>query len=85
MENANSSGVRVAVWVGGTLVVAGVLVLTCYGIYYFSRDFFGSSEVPLGIKVALPVIVAGIVVLLGAVLTERLRLRKREGLEEVEY
>ncbi len=78
-------GSKVAVWIGGILVLAGALVLLGYGVYYFSQEFFGAEDVPLAIQVALPAIVVGVVVLVVAVLLERLRGGKGEEFKGVKY
>ncbi len=72
-------------WLGGSVAVAGALVLIGYGVYYFTRSFFGSSGVPIPIQVAVPAVVFGVLVLLIAAFVDRLRGRKREELEEVKY
>ena len=81
----NSKELKIAVWTGGTLTVVVALVVVAYGIYYASQEFFGSPDVPIAIQVAVPVAVVGAVILLGVVLVERLRRRKQEGFQEVEY
>ena len=54
---------RLGWWLGGTLAVAGALVLIGYGAYYFTRSFFGSSGVPIAVQVAVPAMVFGALVL----------------------
>ena len=72
-------------WLGGSLALAGGLVLIGYGVYYFTQNFFGSSGVPIPIQVALPAVVLGFLVLLLNALVDRLKRRKKESLEEGEY
>jgi hypothetical protein len=67
------------------LVVAGLAVLVGYGVYETLRAIFTESDVPVLIQVAVPVCVAGAVILLGATLIQRMKRRKQDGLEEVEY
>jgi hypothetical protein len=63
---------RLGWWLGGTLAVAGALVLIGYAAYYFTRGFFGSSGVPIAVQVAVPAMVFGALVLLLAALKELL-------------
>ena len=76
---------KVALWIGGALAVAGGLVLVGYAVFYFSRAFFGSPDVPLPVQVAVPAVVGGILILIVTALAERLRRRKKESLEEIDY
>jgi len=46
-----------AVWLGGLLAVAGLVVLLGYGAYYFTTSFFGSTGVPLGVQFAVAALV----------------------------
>ena len=85
MRGSRGGEANVTVWLGGILVVAGALALLGYGLYYSTQEFFGSTDVPLLVQVAVPAVVVGVVVLLGTVLVERVRRRKRERFEEVEY
>jgi hypothetical protein len=72
-------------WIGGVVFVAGVLVMTGYGVYEFGREFFGHSDVPIAIQIALPATVIGLAVLLAAVVKDRMKNRKDENLKEVKY
>ncbi len=72
-------------WIGGILFAAGALVMTGYGVYAFGQEFFGDSDVPIAIQIALPAMVVGLVVLLAAVVKDRMKHRKDEYLKEVEF
>ena len=85
MGSASTRETRVAFWLGGLMAVAGALVVLGYGVYYFSKAFFGSDAIPLPVRVALPAVIAGFLLVMGAVLLERLRGGKREKFEEVEF
>ena len=85
MAEPGSGEMRTALWVGGIVTTVGALALVGYGVYDFSRDFFGSHDVALVVKVAVPAVALGLLILLGVVLMDRLRDRKRERFEEVDY
>ena len=55
-----------------------------YWLYYFFKYLFTLDFIPLPIKIAIPAISAGVVLLLGAVGWERYRKGKEERFEEVE-
>ena len=78
-------GTKTVIGIGMWLVVAGLAVLVGYGVYETLRAIFTESDVPVLIQVAVPVCVAGAVILLGATLIQRMKRRKQDGLEEVEY
>ena len=56
-----------------------------YGVYEFGREFFGDSDVPVAMQIALPATVIGLVVLLVTVVKDRMKNRKDENLKEVKY
>jgi|SaaInl8_120m_RNA_FD_contig_31_1536731_length_1006_multi_3_in_0_out_0_2 hypothetical protein len=85
MANESRRTVSALVWLGGTLLAVGSLVLVLYGLYYFSVDFFESDDIPQGVKIAAPAAVSGTGVLLAAVIVQRLRKRGHERFEEAEY
>jgi hypothetical protein len=72
-------------WIGGVVFATGVLVMTGYGVYEFGREFFGDSDVPVAMQIALPATVIGLVVLLVTVVKDRMKNRKDENLKEVKY
>ena len=76
---------RVVIRLGAVLIVGGMLAVVGYTLYEFGRELFKASVVPAPVLVGITAIVLGILVLLGAVAVERLRRRKRENFEEVEY
>ncbi|MFH1559996.1 MAG: hypothetical protein ABID84_01090 [Chloroflexota bacterium] len=69
---------------GAILVIAGVVVVTGYWLYYAFKALFSEPSIPLAIKVAIPAIIIGIILLLSAVGWERYRKGKEERFEEVE-
>lgn len=85
MRNSDTRDARTPLWVGGGLLIVGMLVLVGYAVYYLSRDFFGSPDVPVAVQIAVPAIVVGAIILLAAAIADRVRRRKRERFEEVDY
>ena len=81
----NERGSKLAVGIGMWLVVAGMAALAGYGVYAMLWGIFNEPDVPVLIQAAVPVCVAGAVILLGATLIRRLKRRSEDGLEEVEY
>ena len=78
-------GTRTAIGVGMWLALAGMAALVGYGVYAMLWSIFSEPDVPVVIQAAIPVCVAGAVILLGATLIQRLKRRNEDGLEEVEY
>lgn len=70
--------------IGAVLVVGGLAVAGVYWLWLVARAFFRSHEVPLVLKVALPAIGAGLLLLLAAVVRERVRAARKEHFKEVE-
>ena len=63
------------------LVGGGVLV----ALGFFLEWFFATSLIALGFRIAIAVIIVGILLLLAAVGWERYRAAKKEEFEEVEH
>ena len=76
---------KVATWAAAIVVAAGVAVLAAYWFVSVLEVLFGADDVPILIKVAVPAIVAGTVVLVLVAVLQRIRDRKDEDLEGVEY
>ena len=76
---------RIVQWVAGIAIVGGGGLLAAYGIFYASRDFFGSDDIALPIKVALPAVVAGAIALLVVVVIQRLQANEDRKLKEIEH
>ena len=66
---------------GLALVVVGLGALAGYGLY----AVMGADDVPLIVRVALSTAAAGLMLVVVAVLVDRLRSRKAEAFEEVAY
>lgn len=74
-----------AQWTGGVLVVAGSLVLAGYGVYFYFAEFFGSPDVPIPVKIAIPVLCVGTLILLFAVFFQRYQARSEEAFKKEEF
>ena len=70
---------------GLVLIVAGLGALVGYGLYQTFTALAGAEDVPLLIRIALPAAAVGLVFVVVAVLVDRLRRRKAETFEEVDY
>ncbi len=64
--------------VAWALVIVGSAVLLGYVGYYAIDAFFGDSDVPIAVKVATPVAVLGVVMLVAIVAKERMAARGKE-------
>ena len=76
---------KVATWAAAIVVAAGVAVLAAYWFVSVLDVLFDVDDVPILIKIAVPAIVAGTVVLVLVAVLQRIRDRKDEDLEGVEY
>ena len=65
-------------------MVAGLAVVAGYWSYYFFKFLFTLAFIPMAIKVAIPAVLAGIVVLLIAVIRERCQAAKKESFKGIE-
>ena len=78
----NSKGLT---WVGGVVLAAGVALTFGFGWTVFFQDLINDKETPLFIKIGLPAISLGLLILLVVVIRDRIKDRKEEGLEEVKW
>ena len=76
---------KVATWAAAIVVAAGVAVLSAYWFVAVLDVLFDADDVPILIKIAVPAMVAGTVVLVLVAVLQRIRDRKDEDLEGVEY
>lgn len=60
------------------LVIAGSLVLLGYAGYYSIDAFFGAPDVPIAVKISVPVVVLGVVMLVAIVIKERMAAKSKE-------
>ncbi len=76
---------KVATWAAAIAVAGGVAVLAAYWFVSVLDVLFEADDVPLLIRIAVPAVVGGSVVLLLVAVLQRLRDRKDEDLEGVDY
>ena len=76
---------KVATWVAAIAVAGGVAILAAYWFVSVLDVLFDAEEVPILIRIAVPAVVAGGAVLLLVAVLQRLRERKDEDLEGVDY
>ena len=76
---------KVATWAAAVALAGGFAVLVAYWFVAVFGELFEAEEVPLLIWVAVPAVVGGSVVLLLVAVLQRLRDRKDEDLEGVDY
>ncbi len=69
---------------GTVLLLVGAGGLLGYGVYALVLVIYTEPDVPLVVKIASPIALIGVVLLVAAVARERLRVRKSERLQEVE-
>ena len=62
------------------LIGLGILIL----IAYFTREFFTAGDIPLLIRISVGAIGAGVLVLIGVAIKDRLAKAKTEDFKEVE-
>lgn len=71
--------------VGGIVLAVGVILVVGFGWVVFFRDLIDDRGVPLFIKIGIPAIFLGLLILLVVVILDRIKDRKNEGLEEVKW
>jgi TRAP-type C4-dicarboxylate transport system permease small subunit len=76
---------KIATWAAAIAVAGGVAVLAAYWFVSVLDVLFEADDVPLLIRIAVPAVVGGSVVLLLVAVLQRLRDRKDEDLEGVDY
>ena len=71
--------------VGIALFLTGLGILIAYGVYSMALVIYTGNDVPLVLKVAYPVITGGPILLLSAVIRDRIKARRRENFNEVKF
>ena len=71
--------------VGIALFLTGLGILIAYGVYSMALAIYTENDVPLVLKVAYPVITGGLILLLSAVIRDRINARRRENFNEVKF
>lgn len=63
---------------GWAMLSLGAIVLGCYGGYKLIEDVVWNAAVPLPLRIGLPALIFGVIVLLVSLLRERLTVRKKD-------
>lgn len=71
--------------IGIVLILVGFLTLLGYGMYSLLVAIYSTEDIPLIIKLAVPVLIGGLMVLILSVVRDRLRDRRNEKFREVKY
>ena len=71
--------------IGIVLILVGFLTLLGYGMYSLVVAIYSTEDIPLIIKLAVPVLIGGLMVLIVSVGRDRLRDRRNEKFMEVKY
>ena len=71
--------------IGIVLILVGFLTLLGYGMYSLLVVIYSTEDIPLIIKLAVPVLIGGLMVLIVSVGRDRLRDRRNERFREVKY
>ena len=71
--------------IGIVLILVGFLTLLGYGMYSLLVAIYSTEDIPLIIKLAVPVLIGGLMVLIVSVVRDRLRDRRNEKFREVKY
>ena len=71
--------------IGIVLILVGFLTLLGYGMYSLVVAIYSTEDIPLIIKLAVPVLIGGLMVLIVSVGRDRLRDRRNERFREVKY
>ena len=64
--------------IGWALLIGGGATLVGYWVYLMVAEVFSALDMPLLLRVGMLAVMAGLVVLLGVVVLDRLRERKNE-------
>ena len=76
---------RAATWAAGLAFAIGVAILGGYWVVMVVSDVYSARDVPLLLKMALASVAAGAAVLMLVAILQRLRDRREEDLEGIEY
>ena len=71
--------------IGIVLILVGFLTLLGYGMYSLVVAIYSTEDIPFIIKLAVPVLIGGLMVLIVSIVRDRLRDRRNEKFREVKY
>lgn len=76
---------KILLHAGLVLLVAGAALLGGYWAFLLISEVVGDPDVPLAVRIGLPALGAGGLLLLAAVLIEQVRRNRREDFREVKH
>ena len=76
---------KILLHAGLVLLIAGAALLGGYWAFLLISEVVGDPDVPLAVRIGLPALGAGGVLLLAAVLIEQVRRNRRENFEKVKH
>ena len=71
--------------IGVVALLLGMALLIGYGLYILLHTIYTYEDVPLIIKIVLPVILGGLCLMTLSVLRDRFRQKDRDKFKEVEF
>ena len=71
--------------IGATLFGLGISILAVYGFYIIFSALYSDRNIPVFIRVAGPVVILGLLLVIAALGLDRYRARQLENFEETEY
>ena len=71
--------------IGIVLILIGFVALLGYAVYSLLVAIYSTEDIPLIIKLAVPILIGGLTVLIVSVVRDRLRDRRNEKFKEVKY
>ncbi len=76
---------KILLHAGLVLLIAGAALLGGYWAFLLISEVVGDPDVPLAVRIGLPALGAGGILLLAAVLIEQVRRNRRENFEKVKH
>ena len=76
---------RILLHAGLVLLIAGAALLGGYWVFVMISEVVGDSDIPLAVRIGLPALGAGGLLLLAGVLIEQIRRNRREDFRKVEH
>ena len=83
--NTSSRFAKLSMRIGAVLLFSGAMVVVSYWVYFTGRTLFTSNDIPLPIRIAIPVLVVGLVMVSGSIYIQNRKNREHDLIEEIEY